>query len=108
MSITRRDVLAMAGATAAGLCVAGPADALDRRPREFAFRRSARGRRASPAVKIRNANLRYKTRSAALGDLAHPGDTSYVVRIDVDPRTFRLWFPRGSDVVDLRQLPSSR
>lgn len=98
----------MAGATAAGLCISGPAEALDRRPREFCFRRSARGRRASAAVKIRNANLRYKTRSAALGDLAHPGDTSNVVRIDVSPKTFRLWFPPGADIVDLRQLPSSR
>jgi hypothetical protein len=107
MSFTRRDVLAMTGATVAGLCVAGPAEARDRRRREFAFLRSARGRRASAAVKTRNANLRYKTRAAALGDLAHPGDTSKVVRIDVSPLTFRLWFPpdTGTRVVDLRQLP---
>jgi hypothetical protein len=107
MSFTRRDVLAMTGATMAGLCMAGRAEAGDRRRREFAFLRSARGRRASAAVKIRNANLRYKTRAVALGDLAHPGDTSKVVRIDVSPETFRLWFPpdSGTRVVDLRQLP---
>ena len=98
----------MAGATVAGLCVSGPAEALDRQRHRFAYRRSARGRRASAAVKIRNANLRYITRGAALGDLAHPGDTSKVVRIDITPETHRLWFPPGIDIVDLRQLPSSR
>lgn len=98
----------MAGATVAGFCVSGPAEALDSQRRRCAYRRSARGRRASPAVKIHNANLRYKTLEAARGDLAHPGDTSKVVRIDVSPETHRLWFPPGTDMVDLRQLPSSR
>jgi hypothetical protein len=107
MSFTRRDVLALAGATAVGLCVSGPAEALDRNRRRFAYQRSARGRRACLAVKIRNANLRYKTREAALADPVHPGDTSKVVRIHVHPETWRRWFPDGKDVVDLRRLSQS-
>jgi hypothetical protein len=103
MSFTRRDVLAMTGATAAGLCISAPVQAAGR-DRRIAYRRSARGRRASPAVKIHNANLRYRTRRAALGDVVHPGDTSVVVRIDVNPETWVRWFPPGTDSVDLRQL----
>jgi hypothetical protein len=106
MSFTRRDVLVLTGATVAGLCVSGTAEAAGRE-RRIAFQRSARGRRASPAVKIKNANLRYRTRQAALADVAHPGDTSRVVFINVHPETWRRWFPAGQNVVDLRQLPSS-
>ena len=67
------------------------------------YRRSSRGRRASEAVKIRNANLRYKTKNAA-NDPAHPGDTSRIVPIDINQATFKLWFPHGNHVVDLRTL----
>jgi hypothetical protein len=107
MSLTRRDVLVMAGSAAAGLLIAGPASAAPPKPppngRHVVYRRSCRGRRASLAVKIRNANLRYKTKQAA-NDPAHPGDTSFVVPIDINQETFKLWFPRGNHVVDLRKL----
>jgi len=66
------------------------------------------GRRACKAVKIRNANLRYKTKNAAENDPAHPGDTSVVVSIDISQATFQQWFGHGSHVVDLRRLRASR
>jgi hypothetical protein len=108
MSLTRRELLAMAGAAAAGLCVAGPAEAVPPphpppQGRHVVYRRSSHGRRASRAVKIRNANLRYKTKHAA-DDPAHPGDTSRIVPLDVSQATFRLWFGPGAHVIDLRKL----
>jgi hypothetical protein len=69
------------------------------------YRRSSRGRRVCQAVKIRNANLRYKTKDAA-NDPAHPGDTSRIVPIDLSQATFKLWFGTGTHVVDLRTLRS--
>jgi hypothetical protein len=107
MSLTRREVLVLAGSAAAGLCFAGPASAAPPKPppngRHVVYRRSCRGRRASLAVKIRNANLRYKTKQAA-NDPAHPGDTSRIVPLDVSQATFKLWFGHGAHVVDLRTL----
>jgi hypothetical protein len=101
----------MAGAAAAGLCVAGPAEAAHPHPvphgRHKAYRRSAHGRRVSRAVKIRNANLRYKTKHAA-DDPAHPGDTSKIVSIDISQATFMQWFGQGAHVIDLRKLHSPR
>lgn len=100
----------VAGAVAT-LWRVGPASAAAPNPtpngRHVVYRRSSRGRRASQAVKIRNANLRYKTKHAA-DDPAHAGDTSYVVPIDVSQETFKLWFPRGAHVVDLRKLKAAR
>ena len=97
----------MAGSATAGLLLAGPASAAPPKPppngRHVVYRRSSRGRRVSQAVKIKNANLRYKTKSAA-NDPAHPGDTSRIVPIDINQATYKLWFPRGAHVVDLRKL----
>lgn len=111
MSLTRRDVIAMAAGAVAALWGGGPAWALPPNPapngRHVVYRRSSRGRRASQAVKIRNANLRYKTKHAA-DDPAHPGDTSFVVPLDVSQATFKLWFGRGAHVVDLRNLKAAR
>ena len=106
MSLTRRDLIARLGAAVAALWAARPAQALPPQPshgRHVVYRRSSRGRRASEAVKIRNANLRYKTKDAA-NDPAHPGDTSRIVPIDVSQVTFKLWFGTGTHVVDLRKL----
>jgi hypothetical protein len=112
MPLTRRELLAMAGAAAAGLCVAGPAGAAHppHHPpngKHKAYRRSAHGRRACKAVKIRNANLRYKTKSAA-DDPAHPGDTSVIVPVDISQAVFMQWFAHGAHVVDLRKLRAAR
>jgi hypothetical protein len=109
--MTRRELVTMATAAIAALWGGGPAWAFSPNPapngRHVVYRRSSRGRRASQAVKIRNANLRYKTKQAA-NDPAHAGDTSYVVPIDINQATFRLWFPRGAHVVDLRKLKAAR
>lgn len=105
-SFTRREVFALGGAAVAGLCLAGPAEAVpkDSRGRLKAYLRSSRGRRASRALKIRNANLRYKTKRAAVRGRLHPGDHSRVVPIDISVETKHLWFPNGEHVVDLRTL----
>jgi hypothetical protein len=110
--MTRRDLIAMATGVVATLWGGAPAWAKpkpDPRPhgRHVVYRRSSRGRRASQAVKIRNANLRYKTKHAA-DDPAHPGDTSHVVPLDVSQATFKLWFGHGAHVVDLRTLKAAR
>ena len=101
----------MAGSATAGLLLAGPASAAPPKPppngRHVVYRRSCRGRRASQAVKIRNANLRYKTKHDA-DDPAHAGDTSFVVPIDISQETFKLWFGHGNHVVDLRRLKTAR
>jgi hypothetical protein len=105
-SFTRRQALALGGAAVAGIWLAGPAEgaADDSRGRLKAYLRSARGRRASRALKIRNANLRYKTKLAAARHRLHRGDHSRIVSIDISLETKRLWFPRGEHVVDLRNL----
>ena len=101
----------MAGSATAGLLLVGPASAAPPKPppngRHVVYRRSSRGRRVSQAVKIKNANLRYKTKDAA-DDPAHPGDTSRIVPIDINQATFKLWFGRGNHVVDLRKLKTAR
>ena len=119
MSLTRREAIVLAGAAAAGLCLpesAAGENALEderggdkrleheRRPPHVAYRRSGRGRRVSHAVRVRNANFRYKNRPAALQDPAHPGDTSKVVPIAISRETFFLWFGNGAHKVDLRKL----
>lgn len=107
MSLTRRDLIARLGAAVAALWAARPAQVLSAphpsQGRHVVYRRSSRGRRVCQAVKIRNANLRYKTKHAA-DDPAHPGDTSRIVPIDINQATFKLWFPHGAQVVDLRTL----
>jgi len=107
MSLTRRDLIARLVAAVAGFWAARPAQVLSAphpsQGRHVVSRRSSRGRRVSQAVKIKNANLRYKTKNAA-NDPAHPGDTSRIVPIDINQATFQLWFPRGTQVVDLRKL----
>jgi hypothetical protein len=105
-SYTRREVLALGGAIAAGICMAAPAEAApkDSRGRLKAYRLSSRGRRSSPAIKARNANLRFKTKQAAERHRLNPGDHSRVVPIDISVETKHLWFPDGEHVVDLRKL----
>ena len=100
----------MAGSAVAGLVVAGPASAAPptiRSGHPIVYRRSCRGRRASRAVKIRNANLRYRTKQAA-NHPAHPGDTSFIVPINISQATYLLWFGHGAQVVDLRKLQAAR
>lgn len=106
MPLTRRDLIGRLGAALAGLWAARPALAApphSSHGRHVVYRRSSRGRRVCQAVKIKNANLRYKTKNAA-NDPAHPGDTSRIVPIDISQATFKLWFPHGAHVVDLRKL----
>jgi hypothetical protein len=106
MSYTRREVLALGGAVAASIRLAAPAEAAPKasRGRLKAYRLSSRGRRSSPAVRARNANLRFKTKQAAERHRLHPGDRSRVVPIDISVETKHLWFPNGEHVVDLRAL----
>ena len=109
-SFTRREVLVLGGTAAVGICLAGSAEGApqDSRGRLKAYLRSSRGRRASRALKIRNANLRYKTKMAAARGQLHEGDHSRVVAIDISVETKHLWFPNGEHVVDLRTLRRGR
>ena len=65
---------------------------------------SSRGRRASPAVKAYNANLRFRTKRAAKKNKLHPGDTSQVVPLTVSVTEFRRLFGRRGKIADLRKL----
>jgi hypothetical protein len=106
--ISRRTLLKSLGA--AGLTLAF--DALPLRAGDtpvrgngvVAYRRSSRGCRASNAVKKHNANHLYKTRRAAEGDLAHPGDPSRVVTVTLPRDLHAALFANDRDQVDLRRV----
>lgn len=106
----RRELLRLGVVAAAGLCVAPVAHALPKnsRGRLTVYRFSTRGRRASTAIKIRNANLRFKNFGVAQQYRLRPGDSSRIVPIDVSVETARLWFPNGALIRDLRRLPGRR
>ena len=95
---------------AAGLCVAPLAQALPKssRGRVTIYRLSTRGRRASSAIRIRNANLRFKNLGTAGQYRLRPGDSSRIVPINVSVETFQLWFAKGVHVVDLRRIRVGR
>lgn len=103
MHVTRRQLLVAFAALAAGSLLGLPAGAAPRRRRKI-YRLSSRGRRASPAVKAHNANLRFKTKRAAKRNRAHPGDTSQVVPLTVSRTEFGRLFGGGGKVADLRTL----
>ena len=105
MNVTRRQLLVGFAALAAAALLRFPASAAPRRRRRRKiYRLSSRGRRASPAVKAHNANLRFKTKRAAKRNRAHPGDTSQVVPLTVSVTEFRRLFKGRGKVADLRKL----
>ena len=104
MNVTRRQLLVAFAALAAGALLGFPARAVPKRRRRKIYRLSSRGRRASPAVKAYNANLRFRTKRAAKKNRAHPGDTSQVVPLIVSVTEFRRLFGRRGKIADLRKL----
>jgi len=104
MNVTRRQLLVAFAALAAGALFGLPVRAAPKRRRRKIYRLSSRGRRASPAVKAYNANLRFKTKRAAKRNRAHPGDTSQVVPLTVSATEFRRLFGGRGKVADLRKL----
>jgi hypothetical protein len=108
MSVTRRQVLVGFAAATLALVLGLPsAEASKKRRRRKIFRLSSRGRRASPAVKAYNANLRFRTKHAAKRHRIFKGDNSKVVPLIVSTDEFRRLFGRGRNrrrFVDLRTL----
>jgi hypothetical protein len=102
MAVTRRQVLVAGGALALGALAGSPSQAARKLRPRIIYRLSCRGRRASPAVKIWNANLRFRSRAAARRHRKHPGDTSRIVPLTVSGAEFARLFPLGLQVVDLR------
>ena len=115
--LTRREFLLLSGVVGAGLTLGTPgiSNAVVKRPLNFdtrrIYRRTAGGRRISRAARAHNANRRYSKKSAALSDLPHPGDTSFVVAIDVSFEEFVHLFVRRINgrlrilpIADLRRL----
>jgi hypothetical protein len=109
--VTRREFI-LSGAALVGSLTLGVRSALPVGRRHLkVYRRSAGGRRVSNAAKKHNANKRYSSKDVALSDLPHPGDTSFVVELDVSLRDFIRLFVRRVDgkfriidVVDLRHV----
>jgi hypothetical protein len=104
MNVTRRQLLVAFAAFAAGALLGFPSHAAPKKRRRKIYRLSSRGRRASPAVKAYNANLRFRTKRAAKKNRAHPGDTSEVVPLTVSAAEFRRLFGRRGKIADLRTL----
>lgn len=107
--LTRREFLIVGGTVAAGTLAAGPAAGLSAPqgllPARTAFLLSARGRRASKAAKLHNANWRFATREAADQHRAHPGDRSRIVSILIsDDEYDRLFTSPNRLMADLRKL----
>jgi hypothetical protein len=106
--LTRRQVLVGIAVGTTLLLVGLPSSGASRkRRRRKIYRLSSRGRRASPAVKAYNANLRFRTKRAAKRHRAHPGDTSRIVKLTVSADEFRRLFGKGrkrASLVDLRTL----
>lgn len=112
MSYNRREFLA-AGGVVAVAALASPVEALPlsrARARMTIYRFSVRGRRASRAAKAFCANLRFKTKHAALTyPPPHPGFTGRLVGIPVNLNEFhRLFVSRHEHVADLRHLTHIR
>lgn len=104
MNVTRRQLLVAFAALAVGSLVGLPAHAAKKRRHRKIYRLSSRGRRASPAVKAYNANLRFRTKRLAKHNLVFPGDTSQVVPLTVSLDEFRRLFGRRGKIADLRKL----
>ena len=105
MNVTRRQVLVAFAALAVGALLRFPAHAAPKRRRHRKiYRLSSRGRRASPAVKAYNANLRFRTKRLAKHSRLHPGDNSQVVALTVSTDEFRRLFGRRGKIADLRKV----
>lgn len=107
--LTRRELLVLGGALAAGAALGPAARALaapqDGGSARVIFRLSLRGRRGSRAGKLHNANMRFATMAAADAHRAHPGDNSRIVSLLVNDDEFdRLFTSRDSEIADLRKL----
>lgn len=108
MAYNRREFLA-AGGVVAVAALASQAEALPlsgARATLTIYRFSARGRRASRAAKAFCANLRFKTKHAALTyPPPHPRFNGRLVGIPVNLNEFhRLFVSRHEHVADLRHL----
>jgi len=112
MNCDRRAFLAAGSVLAISALRAGAAEALplEAQARRTIYRFSVRGRRASRAAKAFCANVRFKTRHAALTSRApHPGFNGRLVAIDVSiTELHRLFVSRHAHVADLRQLRNIR
>jgi DNA-binding PadR family transcriptional regulator len=107
MTVTRRQVLVAFAVGTLGLLVGFPSSGARRKRRRKIYRLSSRGRRASKAVKIHNANLRFRSKRIAKHNRVHPGDTSRVVPLVVSAEEFTRLFGKGATrrkVVDLRAI----
>lgn len=108
MSCDRRTFLGAATALAVGAFAARAAEALPAKAaaRRTIYRFSVRGRRASRAAKAFCANMRFKTKHAAVTyPPPHPGFNGRLVPVDVNITEFhRLFVSRHAHASDLRQL----
>lgn len=111
MNCTRRTFLIAGSVAAAGTLAVTPeaaavAAAFDPNGARRIYRFSVRGRRASRAAKAFCANMRFKTKDAALKyPPPHGGFNGRLVAVDVSKNEFhRLFVSRHSHVADLRAL----
>ena len=104
--LSRREFLVITGAAAVSTLSAPSADATQSREtrRVYMYRLSSRGKRASNASKLHNANHLFAIKKAARAHRAHPGDRSRIVRLETSKAFHKLIFASGNHHVDLRQL----
>ena len=107
-ALSRRSFLAAGGALAAALALTGCGGGGGGGARSGGttqiFALSGRGRRISNAAKKNNANKRFRFAWVAASELAHPGDSSYVVPLTVSAAELDRLFGDGRLVADLRHL----
>ena len=108
MNWNRREFLAAGGAVALTALTAGRLEGAPdkRRNQRVIYRYSVHGRRASRAAKAFCANLRFRTREAALKHpKPHAGFNGRLVEVVVMSAEYQFLFTtRHADVADRRQL----
>ncbi len=108
ITLTRRTFMAATGATVGAIalvgCGGGSTPTATPIDTSKAWRLSGARRRISNAAKSHNANKVFATPLAAHVGRAHPGDTSKIVPMDVNPNTWLKHFGAGDPCVDLRQI----
>ena len=104
--LSRREFLVITGAAAVSTLSSPTADAYESKQtrRVYMYRLSSRGKRASNASKLHNANHLFAIKKSAHAHRAHPGDRSRIVRLETSKAFHKLVFARGNRHVDLRQL----
>ena len=112
MNCDRRAFLAAGSVLAMTALRAGVAEAapLKAKARRTIYRFSVRGRRASRAAKAFCANMRFKTKQAAMtAPPPHPGFNGRLIGVGVSiTEMHRLFVSRHALVADLRQLRNLR